>query len=278
MDSFLSGAVAGFAVDVSLFPLDTIKTRLQSPQGFSAAGGFRGIYRGLGPAAVGSAPGAAFFFFTYETSKSHLMKPQSSASLSLPLIHMLSASFGEFMACIVRVPTEVVKQNMQASISDTKPRVSHVVKSIVNSPKGIGGFYSGFYATLMREIPFSMIQFPLYEASKSYMSDITRGASKDESTLASAFCGCMTGAFAACLTTPMDVVKTRLMLGCDKNGIPYRGVINTLQRVHAEGGVKSLFAGVYPRTLWIGIGGFIFFGAYNETKKHISNSKIEDRL
>ena len=46
LTSLISGGLAGTAVDVSLFPLDTIKTRLQSRQGFLAAGGFRNIYSG----------------------------------------------------------------------------------------------------------------------------------------------------------------------------------------------------------------------------------------
>jgi solute carrier family 25 S-adenosylmethionine transporter 26 len=39
-----------------LLHLDTIKTRLQSPQGFNKAGGFRGIYAGVPSAAIGSFP------------------------------------------------------------------------------------------------------------------------------------------------------------------------------------------------------------------------------
>lgn len=38
--SLVAGGVAGVSVDLILFPLDTIKTRLQSPQGFYKAGGF----------------------------------------------------------------------------------------------------------------------------------------------------------------------------------------------------------------------------------------------
>jgi solute carrier family 25 S-adenosylmethionine transporter 26 len=64
----VAGGLAGTSVDVALFPIDTLKTRLQSPQGFLKAGGFRGIYNGLGAAAAGSAPGAALFFSTYEVS------------------------------------------------------------------------------------------------------------------------------------------------------------------------------------------------------------------
>ncbi len=41
-----SGGLAGTTVDVALYPIDTLKTRLQSPQGFIKSGGFRGIYNG----------------------------------------------------------------------------------------------------------------------------------------------------------------------------------------------------------------------------------------
>ena len=41
--STVSGASAGLCTDLALFPLDTVKTRLQSAQGFAKAGGFRGL-------------------------------------------------------------------------------------------------------------------------------------------------------------------------------------------------------------------------------------------
>jgi solute carrier family 25 S-adenosylmethionine transporter 26 len=66
--ALIAGGLAGTSVDVALFPIDTLKTRMQSPQGFIKAGGFRGIYNGIGAAAIGSAPGAALFFSSYEVS------------------------------------------------------------------------------------------------------------------------------------------------------------------------------------------------------------------
>ena len=51
-----AGGIAGTTVDIVLFPLDTIKTRLQSSKGFWGAGGFHRIYAGIVPAAAGSAP------------------------------------------------------------------------------------------------------------------------------------------------------------------------------------------------------------------------------
>ena len=55
--------MAGTAVDLLFFPIDTVKTRLQSAQGFLHAGGFKGIYRGVGSVLVGSAPGGKLSVF-----------------------------------------------------------------------------------------------------------------------------------------------------------------------------------------------------------------------
>eukprot|EP00054_Salpingoeca_dolichothecata_P018086 m.110548 g.110548 ORF g.110548 m.110548 type:complete len:99 (-) comp22727_c0_seq2:755-1051(-) len=54
--ALMAGGCAGITVDVCLFPLDTLKTRLQAEAGFRQAGGFRGIYRGLLATAAGSGP------------------------------------------------------------------------------------------------------------------------------------------------------------------------------------------------------------------------------
>lgn len=48
---------------------------------------------------------------------------------------------------------------------------------------------------------------------------------------------------------------------------PAQGAINqkiipTLQHIFATEGVRSLFSGFVPRTLWIGLGGFVFLGTF----------------
>ena len=84
------------------------------------------------------------------------------------------------------------------------------------------------------------------------------------SSLQGALCGSIAGGIAASITTPLDVVKTRLMLGKDAKGVPYEGAVSTLSRVYNEEGFKRLFSGVGPRTMWISIGGFVFFGMYEK--------------
>ncbi|CAM9948956.1 unnamed protein product [Ectocarpus sp. 6 AP-2014] len=250
--SLLAGGMAGTAVDVALYPLDTIKTRLQSPEGFVKSGGLRGVYNGLSAAAVGSAPGAALFFSSYEAAK-HALDPDS------PLAHMAAASVAETMACLVRVPTENVKQKMQAGLHGTATETMNAI--LKNS--GMMGFYTGYLTTVVREIPFSFIQFPIYEGLKAAWAK-RRGGPLEPYEAAG--CGSVSGAFAAAVTTPMDVVKTRLMLGTDKHGETYRGLGDTFRRVYTEEGAAALMSGVTPRVTWIGIGGFVFFGVYEGAK------------
>lgn len=90
------------------------------------------------------------------------------------------------------------------------------------------------------------------------------------SSLQGAVCGSIAGGVAASITTPLDVVKTRLMLGKDAQGVPYQGTLNTFSRVYQEGGVARLFSGVGPRTMWISIGGFVFFGMYEKATETFS--------
>merc|ERR1712113_1183195 len=72
--------------------------------------------------------------------------------------HAFSASCGEVAACLVRVPTAVVTQNMQVGQYST---FMQAVQGIASSEAGMLSFYRGFWTTVAREIPFSFIQFPL---------------------------------------------------------------------------------------------------------------------
>ena len=57
---------------------------------------------------------AAFFFATYDTSKQAMLAQPGLSPSFAPFVHMVAAGFGEVAACLVRVPTAVVTQNMQA--------------------------------------------------------------------------------------------------------------------------------------------------------------------
>ncbi|KAG0232793.1 hypothetical protein BGW41_001727 [Actinomortierella wolfii] len=272
LQCMMAGGLAGTAVDTALFPLDTLKTRLQSKAGFAASGGFRGVYSGLTSAVVGSAPGASMFFVTYETLKTALRKVMPEPQQE-PLIHMMSASGGEIAACFVRVPTEVIKQRMQTKQFAT---TSGAVRAVIQN-EGFRGFYRGYFSTVVREIPFTCIQFPLYEAMKKNWARRTDRNAVD--AWEAAICGSIAGGIAAGLTTPLDVIKTRLMLSqraaagaatttaaAAANSAYYSGIVSTFRRIWVEEGPRALFSGIGPRVMWISIGGSIFLGVYEKAK------------
>ncbi|XP_049719193.1 S-adenosylmethionine mitochondrial carrier protein isoform X10 [Elephas maximus indicus] len=239
--SLLAGGVAGVTVDLVLFPLDTIKTRLQSPQGFNKAGGFRGIYAGVPSAAIGSFPNAAAFFITYEYVK-WLLHTDSSPYL-MPVKHMLAASAGEVIACLIRVPSEVVKQRAQVSASSTVQIFTDILYQ-----EGIQGLYRGYKSTVLREALWSWRQGHAVDSWQS------------------AVCGAFAGGFAAAVTTPLDVAKTRIMLAKVGSSTAGGGVLSALRGVWRTQGLPGLFAGVFPRMAAISLGGFIFLGAYDQTR------------
>lgn len=260
--ALLAGAVAGTSVDLSLFPLDTLKTRLQSSSGFFASGGFSGIYRGIGSAVIGSAPGAALFFCTYEGTKDFIAKSRrdtKSSAVSEAATHMLAASLGEIAACAVRVPTEVVKQRAQAGHHGGSS--AKALGAILNqySTKGLvtvwRELYRGWGITIFREVPFTVIQFPLWEGMKSWRSKQKGGT--PVSGIESAAFGSVAGAVAAASTTPLDVLKTRVMLSPERVS-----VASVFGKILREEGWRPFFAGIVPRVTWISIGGAIFLGNY----------------
>jgi hypothetical protein len=122
-------------------------------------------------AALGSVPGAALFFSTYETMKGviprlHNYHYSSSQPLPDPVIHMSAAGVGEIVACLVRVPTEVIKQRYQAKLISQNDSLLSAITKIYQQNGILKGFYTGYLSTICREIPFSFIQFPLYEWMK----------------------------------------------------------------------------------------------------------------
>lgn len=73
----------------------------------------------------------------------------------------------------------------------------------------------------------------------------------------SALYGSISGAVAAGITTPLDVLKTRVMLSKEREG-----VLAVLRELFASHGIRPFFAGIGPRVMWISAGGAIFLGSY----------------
>lgn len=167
---------------------------------------------------------------------------------------------------MIRVPTEVVKSRTQTGAYGANGSSWQTAVKTLRY-EGVPGFYRGFGITIAREIPFTSIQFPLYEWLKRSYSATYLGGRRPNSVEA-AVCGSIAGAFAAAVTTPLDVVKTRVML--EARGVD--GVVRNpsvlsfpsrLVTIAKAEGLGALFSGWVPRTIAIGAGGAVFLGIYD---------------
>ncbi|XP_048131620.1 S-adenosylmethionine carrier 1, chloroplastic/mitochondrial-like isoform X1 [Rhodamnia argentea] len=290
-DGVIAGGTAGVVVETALYPIDTIKTRLQAARGGGKIN-FQGLYSGLAGNLAGVLPASALFVGVYEPAKQKLLRmfPENLSALA----HLTAGALGGVAASLIRVPTEVVKQRMQTRQFYSAP---DAVRLIV-SKEGFKGLYAGYGSFLLRDLPFDAIQFCIYEqlrlgykaawkhfckvmlscvlalAVLAYRKRLTilslfpkqarRELNDPENAAIGAFAGALTGA----ITTPLDVIKTRLMTQGPAN--QYRGIFNCVQTIVREEGPSALLKGIEPRVLWIGIGGSIFFGVLESTKRFLS--------
>ncbi|CAN6932401.1 unnamed protein product [Brassica oleracea] len=259
----VAGGLAGLVVEAALYPIDTIKTRVQ----VARDGGkiiWKGLYSGLGGNLAGVLPASALFFVVYEPTKQKLLKvlPEKFSAVA----HLAAGALGGAVSSIVRVPTEVVKQRMQTGQFASAP---DAVRLII-AKEGFGGMYAGFGSFLLRDLPFDALQFCVYEQLRiGYKLAARRDLNDPENAMLGAVAGAVTGV----LTTPLDVIKTRLMV--QGAGNQYKGVSDCLKTILREEGSSALWKGMGPRVLWIGIGGSIFFGVLEKTKQILSDQSSQ---
>ncbi|WPG99734.1 Hypothetical protein R9X50_00255300 [Acrodontium crateriforme] len=232
-DIWIAGAFAAFTVDAIIYPLDTIKTRWQSPDYHrlytNAAGNgvkrsmFKGVYQGVGSVILATLPSSGAFFTTYEGIKYTLENnsPQwgSGHLLPTPLIHATASGVAELVSCAILTPAEVIKQNAQMvdNSRTDRPRVNATLETAKRFRSNPIALWRGYTALASRNLPFTALQFPMFErikeAIKSHREENgTRTNTILETGTITAISAGLGGSIAAVVTTPIDVVKTRIML------------------------------------------------------------------
>ncbi|KAF5458038.1 hypothetical protein F2P56_022103 [Juglans regia] len=254
-EGVIAGGAAGVVVEAALYPIDTIKTRLQAVHGGGKID-LKDLYSGLTGNLAGVLPASALFVGVYEPTKQKLLMtfPENLSAAA----HFTAGVVGGFATSFIRVPTEIVKQRMQIGQFTSAP---DAVRLII-SKEGFKGLYAGYGSFLLRDLPFDAIQFCIYEQLRiGYKAAAKRDLNDPENAIIGAFAGALTGA----ITTPLDVIKTRLMIQGSAN--QYKGILDCVQTIVRKEGPSALLKGIEPRVLWIGIGGSIFFGVLESTKR-----------
>lgn len=274
--SFAIGGVAGAIGATVVYPIDLVKTRMQNQRKLRAAlpageapkilykngldcfskvvkaEGFVGLYRGLVPQLIGVAPEKAIklvvndflrTFFTNQAKK----KGSKTAPGEISLIQeIISGGCAGGAQVIFTNPLEIVKIRLQmqgqlAAEGKASKGAVTIVKEL-----GFRGLYKGAGACLMRDVPFSAIYFPTYAWARAKFSG-GKGHSPQPHHLLLA--GSFAGVFAASLSTPADVIKTRLQTESRSAKPEYTGIIQCARKIMVEEGFGAFWKGAIQRVI-----------------------------
>ncbi|OAX79311.1 hypothetical protein ACJ72_06371 [Emergomyces africanus] len=226
LHSMIAGGIGGTSGDLLMHSLDTVKTRQQGdphipPKYTSMSSSYatilrqegirRGLYSGVTPALLGSFPGTVIFFGTYEYSKRHMLDAGVNPSLS----YLAGGFIADLAASVVYVPSEVLKtrQQLQGRYNNPFFRSGYNYRGTIDAfrtivrQEGFGTLFSGYKATLFRDLPFSALQFAFYEQEQKLAKQWV--GSRDIGLPLEILTATTAGGMAGVITCPLDVVKTR---------------------------------------------------------------------
>uniref|UniRef100_A0A8C3PYC6 Solute carrier family 25 member 28 n=1 Tax=Chrysolophus pictus TaxID=9089 RepID=A0A8C3PYC6_CHRPC len=285
----LAGAVAGIMEHCVMYPIDCVKTRMQSLRPEPAAR-YRNVLealwrivrtegvwrpmRGLNITATGAGPAHALYFACYEKLKKTLSDVIHAGGNS----HVANGAAG----CVATLlhdaamnPAEVVKQRMQMYNSPYQ-RVTDCVRTVWRN-EGVGAFYRSYTTQLTMNIPFQAIHFMTYEFLQEHLNP-----HRQYNPGSHVVSGACAGAVAAAATTPLDVCKTllntqeSLALSSNISG-HITGMANAFRTVYQVGGVTAYFRGVQARVIYQMPSTAIAWSVYEFFKYILTKRKEESR-
>ncbi|XP_035662159.1 mitochondrial glutamate carrier 1-like isoform X2 [Branchiostoma floridae] len=277
----INGAVAGVVGVSCVFPIDLVKTRLQNQESKDGQKmyknmrdcfvktfrkeGLRGMYKGSGVNLVLITPEKAIKLTANDTFRFYLRTDKGQ----LPLYREMLAGGGAGLCqMIVTSPMEMLKITLQdagrirglsaapsrafsaVAMAATPQRMSALrIAYDLFRTKGLGGVYRGAGATLLRDIPFSMIYFPLF----AHLNHLGKSEGSATSPFYWSFSsGCLAGCVSSVMVNPMDVVKTRIQVLKRAQGEEtYNGVVDCAKKIWVAEGPLAFMKGAWCRVLVI---------------------------
>lgn len=249
----IAGALAGIAEHTATYPIDAIKTRMQvirphpsavytgllhAVNSIRTSEGLGRLWRGVGSVVMGAGPAHALYFATYEAAKSVLIVREAAND---PLRVSVAGGLATALADAFMTPFDVIKQRMQVHGS-VHANLLACAKDILKR-EGATGFFVSYPATLILNVPFHAIQFPVYEACRALLN-----REGSYSPLAHVVAGGVAGGTAAFCTTPIDVIKTTLQTR-NLTGGQLSGMREAAILLLRERGWRAFLMGAVPRAV-----------------------------
>lgn len=297
----LAGGIGGAVGDTVMYPLDTVKTRQQGAPNvveyrsmrqaswtiLRREGIFKGIYSGYLPALVGSFPSTMAFFGAYELTKRKMIPDWG---VNDTVSHLTAGFLGDLASSVIYVPSEVLKTRLQLQGRHNNPFFDsgYNYKGMVDATKNIirnegwGAMFYGYKATLIRDLPFSALQLAFYEKLHAWAQAFV-GRGVDMGIGLELITGGMAGGIAGVITTPLDVVKTRVQTQHPEalaNGptIIANSTWVGLKTIYRTEGLGRVFSGVGPRLIWTSTQSSVMLLMYQTTLKVLNDRTRKEAL
>ncbi|RCI02337.1 Fe(2+) transporter [Rhizopus stolonifer] len=245
----LAGALAGIAEHCAMYPVDSIKTRMQvisTTPGVitqtSATARMMNLWKGVNSVVLGAGPAHALHFATYEFCKEYF--GANSTLGHHPLASAAAGACATIAHDTLMTPFDVVKQRMQ--LKDSVYRSVRECARTVYTKEGIKAFYISLPTTLVMSVPFQSIQFATYEFFRKTLG------SEHYDPKTHIIAGALAGAIASSITTPMDVIKTLLQTRGTSHDARIRNVTGFREAsaiIMERYGIQGFFRGFRPRVL-----------------------------
>mmetsp|Transcript_3453 Transcript_3453/g.5901 ORF Transcript_3453/g.5901 Transcript_3453/m.5901 type:complete len:288 (-) Transcript_3453:165-1028(-) len=269
---------AGFAEVVTL-PVDVAKVRLQVQQvqvgkiprysgmldcmqKLSKEEGVGALWKGLQPSLVRQCCYTSASMVLYEPIRDGIVSATGGLSAdggaSYPQRLLSGGSAGAISIAIFNW-TEVIKTRMQTST--TKVSIGEVASQVYQR-NGILGFWAGIKPNVARTFLVNAAELGTYDQAKSTLVPIV-----GDNAFAHLGASAMSGVCSALVSTPADVIKTRLMNSAGQSaGNQYTGIVDAFQRIIRDEGPGALYKGVLPicvrKVMWCSV----FFVGYEKIR------------
>ena len=170
-------------------------------------------------------PTTVIYFTMYEKLKvmidrqrrqyQHVTPDTTDTSTTPSWVSLTAGGLARLFAVTIVNPLELTRTKMQSQ----KMPWSHVTQCLRDlvRTQGVRGLWNGYTATLLRDVPFSALYWPLYEATKeSLRHQLLHTEHKhnlyfdinDNSFVINFVSGALAGSVASTITLPFDVIKT----------------------------------------------------------------------
>jgi len=279
----IAGSCAGLSEHLCMFPVDTIKTRMQTasflpgvptyksvPHGIIQIGTSEGIprlYRGVYAQLSAAVPSHAFYFATYEIVKQAL-------GCNTPGYHVLGNAISGGCAIMVHdsivTPLDVIKQRLQV-YNSSHTYVFSCARDIIKR-EGFRALYASYPITILMNVPFMAIHFATYETLKTSLIRYYGRFDIPQEIMA----GGVAGAVGGLASTPLDVIKTRIQtqsITCDygraSHCAQHKDGFTLCKVICREEGLRGFTRGASARVFYFMPSAAIVWTTYETLKRYV---------